>query len=50
VTLAHPESGRVMKISSSAPGVQVYFGNYLRGTPGKGGFIYRQRAAMCLET
>jgi len=50
MTLAHPDSGRVMKISCSNPGVQVYFGNYIPEVPGKGGHIYRQRAGMCLET
>lgn len=48
--LAHPGSGRVMRVSSTTPGVQVYFGNYLQATPGKGGFVYKQRAGMCLET
>lgn len=50
LTLAHPDSGRVMKVSSSAPGVQVYFGNYIQHVPGKGGYAYKQRAGMCLET
>ena len=39
-----------MRLSSTTPGVQVYFGNYLNGVKGKGGAIYKQRGALCLET
>jgi len=38
-----------MRVSSTTPGCQVYLGNYIREVKGKGGFIYRQRAGMCLE-
>lgn len=46
-----PESGRVMEVLTTQPGVQFYTGNFLDGTiHGKGGKVYGQRAAFCLET
>lgn len=51
LTLADPESGRVMEISSDQPGLQFYSGNFLDGTlVGKGGAAYPQYGGMCLET
>ncbi|KQM20101.1 aldose epimerase [Sphingomonas sp. Leaf24] len=48
--LADPESGRVMTLSITAPGLQLYSGNFLGGAePGKGGRLYRQGDAVCLE-
>ena len=45
-----PHSGRVMDLSTTAPGVQLYSGNFLDGTVvGKGGRAYRQGDALCLE-
>jgi aldose 1-epimerase len=45
-----PMSGRVMELLTTAPGVQFYSGNFLDGTSvGKGGRIYRQGDALCLE-
>ncbi len=45
-----PESGRVMKIYTTEPGIQFYSGNFLDGTLiGKGGRIYEQRFGFCLE-
>ena len=45
-----PSSGRVMELLTTAPGVQFYSGNFLDGTSlGKGGRIYRQGDAFCLE-
>ncbi|WP_299528512.1 aldose epimerase family protein [Ulvibacterium sp.] len=47
----HPESGRVMEVFSTEPGVQFYTGNFLEGTlPKKGGGFYGQRSGFCLET
>ncbi|XP_051119711.1 uncharacterized protein LOC127243636 [Andrographis paniculata] len=43
------KSGRVMKLSANAPGVQLYTGNFVN-TTGKGGFAYKTHAALCLET
>jgi aldose 1-epimerase len=46
-----PKSGRVMKVSTTEPGVQLYTGNYLDGVVvGKGGKPYKKHAALCLET
>jgi len=46
-----PESGRAMEVHTTEPGVQLYTANYLEGSlRGKGGEVYRQHAAFCLET
>ncbi|OSI40133.1 aldose epimerase family protein [Bradyrhizobium canariense] len=48
--LEAPRSGRIMELFTDQPGLQVYSGNYLDGTiSGKGGKLYRQSDAMCLE-
>lgn len=48
--LADPASGRVMQLSVTAPGLQLYAGNFLNGAqPGKGGRLYRQGDGVCLE-
>lgn len=45
-----PQSGRVLELLTSAPGVQFYSGNFLDGTSaGKSGRAYRQGDALCLE-
>jgi aldose 1-epimerase len=50
--VAHdPTSGRTMEVSTTEPGIQFYTGNFLDGTiKGKGGKVYNQRYAFCLET
>ena len=49
--VTEPMSGRVMEVSTTQPGVQFYTGNFLDGTlHGKGGKVYKQRYALCLET
>jgi aldose 1-epimerase len=45
-----PRSGRVMEVFTTEPGVQLYTGNFLDGSAGKGGKAYRSRSAFCLET
>jgi aldose 1-epimerase len=46
-----PESGRVMEVHTTEPGVQLYTANHLDGSlTGKGGIVYRQHAGLCLET
>jgi aldose 1-epimerase len=46
-----PESGRVLEVFTTEPGIQFYTGNFLDGTVrGKGGKVYPQRGALCLET
>ena len=44
------KSGRVLKVSTSQPGVQFYTGNFMDGIAGKAGSIYRKNAGFCLET
>jgi aldose 1-epimerase len=49
--VSEPKSGRVMKVSTTEPGVQFYSGNFLDGKQkGKGGVKYKQYAGFCLET
>ena len=49
--LRHPASGRTMEISTTAPGLQVYTGNFLDGSiRGKGGATYDKYGGLCLET
>ncbi|MEU0810842.1 aldose epimerase family protein [Streptomyces sp. NPDC005970] len=51
VTVSEPESGRVMRIATTEPGVQFYTGNFLVGTlAGTSGQVYRQGDGFCLET
>jgi aldose 1-epimerase len=46
-----PESGRVLDVSTTAPGIQFYSGNMLDGSlAGKGGTIYARNSGLCLET
>ena len=45
-----PESGRVMTVSTTQPGVQFYSGNYLQGLPAKEGNHYHKHDGFCLET
>jgi aldose 1-epimerase len=46
-----PQSGRVLDVLTSEPGVQFYTGNFLDGTvTGKEGKVYKRRYAFCLET
>ncbi|MBN2416518.1 galactose mutarotase [bacterium] len=45
-----PESGRVMDIFTTDPGLQFYSGNFLDGsTTGKKGILYEHRYAIALE-
>lgn len=46
-----PRSGRVMEITTTEPGVQLYCGNHLDGSlTGVGGVKYAQHTGFCLET
>jgi aldose 1-epimerase len=50
-TLYEPESGRVLEVSTTEPGVQFYCGNFLTGVlKGKSGTPYVYRGGLCLET
>jgi aldose 1-epimerase len=45
-----PDSGRVLDVASTQPGVQFYAGNFLDATAvGKSGLAYRQSDALALE-
>ena len=45
------ESGRVLEVLTTEPGIQFYTANFLDGTiRGKGGKVYARRSALCLET
>ncbi len=48
--LYSPESGRVLKVVSTQPAVQVYTGNWLEGCPvGKNGTIYHDYDGVAIE-
>ncbi len=48
--LSDSESGRMLTVSTNQPGVQIYTGNYLAGSPmGKGGRSYEDYDAVAIE-
>jgi len=48
--LRDPNSGRVMTVLTTQPGIQVYTGNFLMAQKGKGGKTFPKQSAVCLET
>ena len=45
-----PNTGRVLEVGSTEPGLQFYTGNFLDGKlTGKGGWVYQFRNGFCLE-
>jgi aldose 1-epimerase len=49
--LVHPNSGRMLEVATTEPGLQFYSGNFLDGSiTGKGGRVYKHRTGLCLET
>lgn len=51
VTVYEPQSGRLMEVFSTEPGIQFYSGNFLDGSKtGKGGHAYQHRSGFCMET
>ena len=49
-TVYEPDTGRVLEVSSTEPGLQFYSGNFLDGTvSAKGGGTYAFRAGFCVE-
>lgn len=45
------QSGRIMEVYTSKPGMQLYGGNFLNGSiSGKNGLPYEKNGAFCLET
>ena len=49
-SLASAETGIRMAVQTDMPGVQLYSGNFLKDTRGKGGAEFHKRGAVCLET
>lgn len=47
--LHDPQSGRVLEVWTTEPGLQFYSGNFLFGQRGKDGEHYPLRSACCLE-
>uniref|UniRef100_A0A7C2NXH0 Aldose 1-epimerase n=1 Tax=Schlesneria paludicola TaxID=360056 RepID=A0A7C2NXH0_9PLAN len=45
--IVEPQSGRVMEIETTEPGIQFYTGNHLKGTPETGNAV--MHGAFCLE-
>ncbi len=51
IKVYEPESGRIMEVLTTEPGVQFYSGNFLDGTNiGKDGKVYYKHYGFCLET
>lgn len=49
--LRDPESGRILEIETTEPGIQFYSGNFLDGSmQGHGGFVHARYTGLCLET
>ncbi|WP_146598538.1 aldose epimerase family protein [Novipirellula aureliae] len=49
--VVEPQSGRVLEVRTTEPGVQFYSGNFLNGRlKGKSGKTYQHRGGFCLET
>lgn len=48
--LRDPESGRGLVLSTNAPGLQVYTGNFLQGAAGKDAVTYEKHQSICLES
>ena len=49
--VTEPNSGRVMEVRTTEPGIQFYSGNFLDGTiKNRKGVPYEKHAAFCLET
>ena len=50
-TVLEPESGRILEVHTTKPGIQFYTGNFLDGSiTGKNGARYGRRSGFCLET
>jgi aldose 1-epimerase len=45
-----PTTGRVMDVTTTEPGVQLYTANGMRNVKGRSGKVYNDHAAFCLET
>jgi aldose 1-epimerase len=45
-----PASGRIMRVRTDQPGMQLYTSNHVWGQTCKQGKVYRKHSALCLET
>ena len=50
MTDTSPESGIMLSCFTDQPAAQLYTGNMMNGTPGKGGRPLAPRSAFCFET
>lgn len=48
--ISAPESGRIMEVATTEPGMQLYTANFMSKMDGKDGATYDFRGAFCLET
>jgi aldose 1-epimerase len=48
--LTDPDSGRVLEVHTTQPGLQFYSGNFMDGKPAGHGTVYSYRTGLCLET
>ena len=48
--LKDPESGRMLEVFTTEPGIQFYSGNFLNGMLRNGDFVYEKYSGLCLET
>ncbi len=48
--VSEPNTGRVLEVLTTEPGIQFYTGNFLNGEKGKNGKSYQKRDGFCLET
>ncbi|KAJ1399729.1 Glycoside hydrolase-type carbohydrate-binding [Sesbania bispinosa] len=44
------KSGRVLKLTTNAPGLQFYTANSVKNEKGKDGFVYQPYAGLCFES
>ncbi|KAJ1386876.1 Glycoside hydrolase-type carbohydrate-binding [Sesbania bispinosa] len=44
------KSGRVLKLTTNAPGLQFYTANSVKNEKGKDGFVYQPHAGLCFES
>ena len=50
VNIYDPSTGRVMDVSTTEPGMQLYTANHLRGLKGRDGKVYNRHYGFCCET
>lgn len=48
--VTEPTTGRILTVSTTEPGIQLYSGNFLDNQVGKNGKTYEKRSGFCLET